>query len=221
MKMAPQISKPEVSQESEVYKKRPYIDGGKVLVNGEVKPWEGKCTEVLSPIYCAETGEKVRIGRQATLTPKEAVEAMEAAAKAWNRGRGEWARRTLEQRVAAVELLVTRLQAQRSEIVHVLQWEICKNDADAAKEFDRTMDFIGALISKSRELDSKPEVCEEGVHALIKRAPLGVMMNLGPSNYPFNETYATLIPALLMGNSVVMLAQRTLRQLCTSSSWRA
>ena len=29
------------------------------------------------------------------------------------------------------------------------------------------------------------------------------MMNLGPSNYPFNETYATLIPAILMGNSVV------------------
>ena len=25
-------------------------------------------------------------------------------------------------------------------------------------------------------------------------------------NYPFNETYATLIPAILMGNSVVMKA---------------
>jgi len=62
---------------------------------------------------------------------------------------------------------------------------------------------------KAWELDSKPEVCEEGVHALIKRAPLGVMMNLGPSNYPFNETYATLIPALLMGNSVVMKIPNT------------
>ena len=27
-----------------------------------------------------------------------------------------------------------------------------------------------------------------------------------PRNYPFNETYATLIPAILMGNSVVMKA---------------
>ena len=30
------------------------------------------------------------------------------------------------------------------------------------------------------------------------------MLSLGPSNYPFNETYATLIPALLMGNTVCM-----------------
>ena len=34
-------------------------------------------------------------------------------------------------------------------------------------------------------------------------------MNLGPSNYPFNETYATLIPAILMGNSIVMKVPNT------------
>ena len=38
---------------------------------------------------------------------------------------------------------------------------------------------------------------------------LEVMMNLGPSNYPFNETYATLIPAILMGNSIVMKVPNT------------
>merc|ERR1719230_1636642 len=41
------------------------------------------------------------------------------------------------------------------------------------------------------------------------RSPVGVMLNLGPSNYPFNETYATLIPALLMGNCVVMKVPNT------------
>jgi len=206
--MAP-ITKPEVSQESEIYKKRPYVDGAKTLIAGEVKPWGGKCAEVLSPVYCAETGEKIPIGRQATMTPTEAVQAVEAASKAWNRGRGEWAMKTLEQRVAAVELLMDRLKEKRSEIVSVLQWEICKNDADAAKEFDRTMDFITALIATARGFDSQGLVCEEGVHALLKRAPLGVMMNLGPSNYPFNETYATLIPAILMGDSVVMKVPNT------------
>ena len=74
---------------------------------------------------------------------------------------------------------------------------------------------------------------EGGVVAQIRRGPLGVMLNLGPPpplrscpltfapascdrpvgaprvragpfNYPFNETYTTLIPAILMGNSVVM-----------------
>lgn len=207
--MAPQISKPEVSQDSELYKTRPYIDGAKVLVDGQVKPWAGKCTEVLSPMYCTETGERIPIGKQATMTPKEAVEAVEAAAKAWKRGRGEWPRKTLEQRIAAVEMLVIRLKAKRAEIISALQWEICKNDADAAKEFDRTMDFVQSLIKQARDFDSKGVVCEEGVHALLKRSPVGVMMNLGPSNYPFNETYATLIPALLMGDSVVMKIPNT------------
>lgn len=30
------------------------------------------------------------------------------------------------------------------------------------------------------------------------------MLNLGPFNYPFNETYTTLIPAIIMGNTAVM-----------------
>ncbi|CAE7319576.1 gapN [Symbiodinium sp. CCMP2592] len=207
--MAPQIDKPEVSQDSETFKTKPYVDGAKVLIGGEVKPWTGAITEVFSPVYCTETNQRICIGRQATLSSKEAVKAVEAAAKAWGRGRGEWPRKSLEQRVVAVEKLVEKLKERRSEIVSVLQWEICKNDADAAKEFDRTMDFIGALISAARGFDSTGMACHEGVHALLKRSPIGVMMNLGPSNYPFNETYATLIPAILMGDSVVMKVPNT------------
>jgi len=85
-------------------------------------------------------------------------------------------------------------------------WEICKTKADATKEFDRTMDYIRDTLSIYRATNAADAkvVKEGGVCAQIKRAPIGVMLNLGPFNYPFNETYCTLIPALLMGNSVVM-----------------
>lgn len=202
--MTHQIQKPEVSTESTAYKTRPFVDGARVLIGGEVRAWAGPCEEVVSPIFVAETGQAVAIGRQAFLGGKESVEAVEAAAKSWARGRGPWATATLGHRIAAVEALIVRLTSIRMEIVSVLQWEICKNDADAAKEFDRTMEFAEALIVAARDLNGSGPVCEEGVHALVRRSPVGVMMNLGPSNYPFNETYATLIPALLLGNSVVM-----------------
>lgn len=207
----PQIGKPEVSEGSDTFKKKPYVDGAKTLIGGEVKEWKGACTDVLSPVYCTETGKRILIGRQATLTPREAVQAVEAASKAWSRGRGAWPRKTPLQRAEAVEQLVERLRSRREEIVAALQWEICKNDGDAAKEFDRTMDFIASLVSavKEAEASSSKLVCQEGVHASLKRSPIGVMMNLGPSNYPFNETYATLIPAILMGNSVVMKVPNT------------
>ena len=40
--------------------------------------------------------------------------------------------------------------------------------------------------------------------AFVRRAAIGIIMCLGPYNYPLNETYATLIPSLLMGNVVIM-----------------
>jgi acyl-CoA reductase-like NAD-dependent aldehyde dehydrogenase len=38
------------------------------------------------------------------------------------------------------------------------------------------------------------------VIAQIRRAPLGVILCLGPFNYPLNETYTLVIPGLIMGN---------------------
>jgi glyceraldehyde-3-phosphate dehydrogenase (NADP+) len=66
------------------------------------------------------------------------------------------------------------------------------------------MEYIAATIAQLREAEATGVICDGGVHAILRRSPVGVMMNLGPMNYPFNETYATLIPALLCGNSVVM-----------------
>jgi len=43
-----------------------------------------------------------------------------------------------------------------------------------------------------------------GIVAQIRRAPIGVVLCSGPFNYPFNETYTTFIPAIIMGNAVIM-----------------
>jgi acyl-CoA reductase-like NAD-dependent aldehyde dehydrogenase len=42
----------------------------------------------------------------------------------------------------------------------------------------------------------------------VRRAPLGVALCMGPSNCPLNETYTTLLPALIMGNTAVMKTPR-------------
>ena len=42
----------------------------------------------------------------------------------------------------------------------------------------------------------------------IRRAPLGVILCLGPFNYPLNETYTLAIPGLIMGNTLVMKLPR-------------
>jgi glyceraldehyde-3-phosphate dehydrogenase (NADP+) len=148
----------------------------------------------------------VQIGTQARFGEEHSLAALDAAVKSWNSGRGEWAQAAPETRALKVEELMTSLLTRRDEIINVLMWEICKTKADATKEFDRTMDYIRDTLKVYRATNAADSkiVSEGGVVAQIKRAPIGVMLNLGPFNYPFNETYCTLIPALLMGNSVVM-----------------
>ena len=177
-----------------------HAGGGKVL------PWSGEVQDVFAPIYEAGTEKKILIGQQARFGEEDSLAALEAATKSWDHGRGEWAQASPETRIAKVEELVVELKSKRDEIINVLMWEICKVKADATKEFDRTMDYIKDTISTYKTMLSHERsfIHEAGVLAQIKRAPIGIMLNLGPFNYPFNETYCTLIPAILMGNSVVM-----------------
>lgn len=66
--------------------------------------------------------------------------------------------------------------------------------------------FIEATIKAIKEIDRTEGGYKvvSGIQAKVRRAGIGAMLAMGPFNYPFNETYTTLIPALLMGNTVVM-----------------
>jgi glyceraldehyde-3-phosphate dehydrogenase (NADP+) len=83
--------------------------------------------------------------------------------------------------------------------------EIGKNRKDSEAEVDRTVDYILGTIESLKELDrnSSRFTVTQGVIAQVRRAPLGVVLCMGPFNYPLNETYTTLIPALIMGCTVI------------------
>src|ERR1700744_5055874 len=89
-------------------------------------------------------------------------------------------------------------------------WEIGKSIADSTKEFDRTVEYINLTIDALKDIDrqsSRFEI-EQGIVAQSRRSPLGVVLCMGPFNYPLNETFTTLIPALIMGNPVVVKVAR-------------
>src|SRR5258707_1566013 len=98
-----------------------------------------------------------------------------------------------------------QMVARRDQIVNLIMWEIGKNLSDSQKEFDRTVDYIKATIDAVKQLDNSNSrfLVVEGTIGQIRRTPLGVVLCMGPYNYPLNETFATLIPALIMGNTMV------------------
>ncbi|MFV0564347.1 MAG: NADP-dependent glyceraldehyde-3-phosphate dehydrogenase [Flavobacteriaceae bacterium] len=175
------------------------------LVSGELKEWKGETAEVYSTISSTETYKPTLLGTVPDLGEKEAVEALESACDAYGKGQGLWPTMKVVDRIACMEKFVTQMKTKREEIVKYLMWEIGKNLSDSQKEFDRTVEYIYDTIEDYKQIDRDSAKFEkhDGVYAHIRRGPLGVVLCLGPYNYPLNETFTLLIPALIMGNTVI------------------
>jgi len=183
-------------------------DSKEYLMGGELRAWGGPMQEIHSPILVRH-GQEMHpqiIGSCPVLNGETGMLALDAACRAFDNGRGAWPTMSVGGRIKAVEDFARRMVAKREEIVRLMSWEICKSLADCGKEFDRTVEYIQDTVSALKELDraSSGFVMEADILGQIRRSPLGVVLCMGPFNYPLNETFATLIPALIMGNTVLM-----------------
>ncbi len=188
------------------------VEQTEYLVDGELRHWDGPRQDVFSPV-CVRTDSGLvqqRIGSYPLLTEKEALEALDAAARAYDSGRGRWPTMSIAERITHVQDFVYRMKDAKREVVALLMWEIGKSFADSEKEFDRTVAYIEDTIDALKDLDrvSSRFTIEQGIIGQIRRAPLGVVLCMGPFNYPLNETFTLLIPALIMGNTVVFKPPR-------------
>jgi len=179
-----------------------------ILIDGVLREWNGPVHFVRSPIHIRhENGstEPLMIGSYPLATTKEGLEALQAAKAAFNFGRGEWPSMTTQERIERLEDFTEKMTAVRREIVRLIVWEIGKSIADAEKEFDRTMVYIRQTIKAAGRLNNK----HMKVHITdtfighMQKVPYGVVLCMGPFNYPLNETFTTLIPALIMGNTIL------------------
>jgi glyceraldehyde-3-phosphate dehydrogenase (NADP+) len=177
------------------------------LSNGEMLPWDGDVHTVLSPI-CIKTANGLQrkvIGTYPLCDAKEAKAALDAAVTAYNNGRGEWPTMSVAKRIECVEKFTHAIIEKKQEVVKLIMWEIGKTIGDSTKEFDRTIEYIQATIDALKDLDRQSSgfTMEQGIVAQVRRSPLGVVLCMGPFNYPLNETFTTLIPALIMGNTIL------------------
>ncbi len=195
-------SEPKIPQQ---YKITSLLHQNTYLVNGELKAWKGETTKVFSTISSTQEYKQTLLGTIPNLTENEANEVLNSALSAYDNGQGLWPTMKVETRIKCMEKFVEQMKTKRAEVVKLLMWEIGKNLPDSEKEFDRTVDYIYDTIEDYKKLDRDSAKFEknDGVYAHIRRGPLGVVLCLGPYNYPLNETFTLLIPALIMGNTVI------------------
>ena len=188
------------------YKIEKHITHKQFLINGEIKEWNGKMANVFSTLLCdTDDKEPTLLGTTPLMSKDLAIEALESASKAFNQGQGIWPTMKVYERINCMENFVDKMVLNREEVVKLLMWEIGKNLKDSEKEFDRTVDYIKDTIEEYKIIDRNGAHFQNssGVRALIRRGPLGVVLCLGPYNYPLNETFALLIPAIIMGNTTI------------------
>lgn len=175
------------------------------LVDGELKKWSGEFTQVFSTISSTEDYAPTLLGSIPAMGESVADEVTNAAFDAYDNGQGLWPTMKVIDRIKCMQNFVTQMKATRSEVVKFLMWEIGKSLSDSEKEFDRTVDYIYDTIEDYKEIDrtSARFTKSQGVNAMVRRGPIGVVLCLGPYNYPLNETFALLIPAIIMGNTVI------------------
>jgi acyl-CoA reductase-like NAD-dependent aldehyde dehydrogenase len=110
---------------------------------------------VYSPI-CFHTTEGLKrklIGTYPVCTEAEALDALDAAVKAYNNGRGEWPTMSVPERIECVENFMHEMLKQKDIVVKLLMWEIGKSHAESVKEFDRTVEYVYATIDALKDLD--------------------------------------------------------------------
>ena len=105
---------PAESDIPEFYRLDNPIDQCGYLVNGELRQWSGPMQEVQSPVYVESAAglTQIMVGRYPLQGEPEALEALEAAVKAYDHGHGLWPSMSVRDRISRVEDFIFRIHCQ-------------------------------------------------------------------------------------------------------------
>jgi len=110
-----------------------------------------------------------------------------------------WAQRPLMERVACLRRFAELLRQHQKSLAHVIELETGKASTECVAEVD-------AMVNKVRisleAFQTRTGEWRHGEQALQHR-PLGVVLVLGPFNFPGHLPNGQIVPALLAGNTVV------------------
>jgi acyl-CoA reductase-like NAD-dependent aldehyde dehydrogenase len=130
---------------------------------------------------------------------------IEAALAAAAQAHTAWRRRPLAERAALCGELVRVLVSQTAEIADELTRQIGRPIRYSPGELRGFEERARTMIELAPEALADVEVGEKaGFRRFIRREPLGVVLVLGPWNYPYLTSVNAIVPALLAGNTVLL-----------------
>ncbi len=114
-----------------------------------------------------------------------------------------WTRTPLETREQVVRQFAITVAANAESLTDLLMSEVSKLRDDAAAEVAAVIAKVEISIEMQRTRRAELTTPLTGFHSQVRYRPLGVVVVLGPFNFPAHLPSGQIIPALLAGNSVV------------------
>lgn len=116
----------------------------------------------------------------------------------------DWAARTFAERVAIAHRYAELLKRDREEVACGITDEIGKLPSDALGEVNASIAKVAVTLDAiESRWHREPFTHRETFTASVMHRPIGVIVVLGPNNFPLHLPGGQIIPALLAGNSVV------------------
>ncbi|MBN1800636.1 MAG: NADP-dependent glyceraldehyde-3-phosphate dehydrogenase [Candidatus Lokiarchaeota archaeon] len=121
-----------------------------------------------------------------------------------------WEQISIKERANVLRKTANIMLEWADTLGYLLMREIGKPLNSAISEIKRTAEIFNATADSASQMigeTMRGDILDESARDKISmtyRVPLGVVLCIGPFNYPFNLTGSKIAPALLAGNSVVM-----------------
>lgn len=187
-----ELNKFKIMRDNENYK---YFTNGKWKISSS-----GKTIPIKNP-YNGKL-----LGNVQSCTKEEVDEVIKIASdsiKCWNE-------KTLHERAEIIHKAADIIEEWAEELGYILMQEVGKPLKSAISEITRTAEIFHATAESAIQITGETimgDSLKSGSKSKISityRVPLGVVLCIGPFNYPFNLTGSKIAPALMAGNTVVM-----------------
>ena len=175
---------------------------GSLLIGGE---WRAPASGRYAPVRDPSTGRVV--AEAPVATAEEARAAVDAAADAEER----WGRVPGHERARILRAAADRLRADRDTLAGLIATEVGKPITDARVEAERAVGVFQLAAEEIRHLggesfpaDAYERPAGNETRFLFSiRDPVGLVVAIGPFNFPLNLLSHKVAPALAAGNPVV------------------
>lgn len=164
----------------------------KIYINGQWVPGStGQFIDVENPAT-REIFAKVPAGN---------AKDVDAAAKAAHRALPVWSATPLKERISLMKRFLEIFRSQEDELIDITVKELGSpytftKTAQVEYQYTRTQSYI--------DLAPKVPLVEHMAASTVYREPVGVIGCITPWNYPLGQVIQKVIPALLMGNTVIL-----------------